>query len=449
MNAKIIKIVVIAAAILGLCLVATQSSLWIINTPAEDLSSYNKFDAGNKLSVSGTSVTVTESTRPDVHYLTLDTGSDFSENIDDFILHFKLRLTQCEPYSLSGGFVFSNDAQPDDWYYAGFGHVFYIYHYTEDGAEGAIRFIYRDLQYQGGSSPNERIIDYSPAADAAMNTDIYFTLVRRGTAMELHAYSDPERMQTLRTDIMTTTTAITYRYMHVAAGFNHASGDATKDAAKLSSVISDIHLQEYTGYAEPVAEFTWSPSAPMANSVVTFDASSSTVFTAGDAYFKWDFDGDGTVDKTEFNTLVTTWNYANAGTYTAELEIDDGQVTHSTSHVITVTDYVPTTHELTVSVLDGSGNAVDGASVSVVSSGTDMSDTTVNGQCTFDLVDGTYTVQAEKDGIGTGITTVTMDNDAESVMVVLEPSAVGIPGFELLALIAAIGISYIIVRRRL
>jgi Flp pilus assembly protein TadG len=54
----------------------------------------------------------------------------------------------------------------------------------------------------------------------------------------------------------------------------------------------------------PTADFTWSPTSPLAGNTVTFDPSSSTGNPTG---WQWDLDNDGTVDSTaQFPTKVFT-----------------------------------------------------------------------------------------------------------------------------------------------
>ena len=65
---------------------------------------------------------------------------------------------------------------------------------------------------------------------------------------------------------------------------------------------------------------------------ITFDGSASTPST-GSITYKWDFQTDGSVDKTG---KTTTWVYASAGTYTATLSVSDGIETKSQDRTITV-----------------------------------------------------------------------------------------------------------------
>lgn len=65
----------------------------------------------------------------------------------------------------------------------------------------------------------------------------------------------------------------------------------------------------------PVAEFSWSPSSPVAGEVVTFDPSASTGEPEG---WNWDFDEDGVVDSTD---EVPTWTFPATGDYDVSLTV--------------------------------------------------------------------------------------------------------------------------------
>ncbi len=65
---------------------------------------------------------------------------------------------------------------------------------------------------------------------------------------------------------------------------------------------------------------------------ITFDGSASTP-SSGSITYKWDFQTDGSVDKTG---KTTTWVYASAGTYNVTLSISDGIETKSQYRTITV-----------------------------------------------------------------------------------------------------------------
>lgn len=67
------------------------------------------------------------------------------------------------------------------------------------------------------------------------------------------------------------------------------------------------------------ASFTMSPDPANTGQEVTFDASGSTGTIDN---YKWDFDGDGTIDE-NITDATTTHTYSNADDYTVELTIEN------------------------------------------------------------------------------------------------------------------------------
>ena len=87
---------------------------------------------------------------------------------------------------------------------------------------------------------------------------------------------------------------------------------------------------------------------------------------------------------------------------------------------------------VTVTVSDDSGNLITGATVAFGS----QTDTTVNGQTSFEVTEeGSYAITATFTGFA-------------SASITISAKSAGIPGFELLTLIAAIGVALILLRRR-
>lgn len=79
------------------------------------------------------------------------------------------------------------------------------------------------------------------------------------------------------------------------------------------------------------AKFTFTPSDPLTNEEVTFNAGPSTASAGIDSY-QWDFDGDGTVDATG---RVVNHSYINNATYNVVLNVTDtnGNSSTATSNV--------------------------------------------------------------------------------------------------------------------
>ena len=88
----------------------------------------------------------------------------------------------------------------------------------------------------------------------------------------------------------------------------------------LSSLSGCIFEQTDAGGDEEVlAVFNYSPSSNIrSGDTITFDASSST--PSGGITYRWDFDGDGSIDATGRST---EWSFDEADTYTVELTVSD------------------------------------------------------------------------------------------------------------------------------
>lgn len=444
MNLKFIKIIVIVAAVCGLALLAVNPGLWMITEPSQDLTSYTEYNPDGVISVSQSTVTTTNAKRfGDNYYLVQDFGND---QIQDFVVHCRVKMTKADPSSLVGLLMFSNSATSNNWPGTAC-HVFYMYHYTEDANPGWLRFIYKDTTYTGGEHPNDRIIDYSPAVGDALDVDYWMTLTRHGVDITLQVYSDSARMVLIAEAAMSGTSDIGYRYMYAAFPYGVASGDPARDALEASSVLSDIYYENWRDYTAPTAAFTWSPTSPMGGTTVAFDASNSIVAQQQNMVFEWDFNGDGIVDQQNVNTFAASYTYSTVGTYNVELTVSDATASHSISHALTVRAYIPETYALTVSVLDSVGVPVENATVTIVGTDVDMSDTTIGGQVAFSLVDGLYSVTADKAGYTGALTTVTISGEDAAVSLVLNDAT--LPGFELVMLFAAVGVFFIIRRKRL
>ncbi len=86
-------------------------------------------------------------------------------------------------------------------------------------------------------------------------------------------------------------------------------------------IVDDV--LEINLWAPPHAEFTWSPSRPVAGEAVSFDAHASfSRSTNGARFLNWDFDGDGSFDDEGDRP---EWTFAAPGTYAVELTVEDGR----------------------------------------------------------------------------------------------------------------------------
>jgi len=82
--------------------------------------------------------------------------------------------------------------------------------------------------------------------------------------------------------------------------------------------LTDSTTAQITVYAPPVASFTYSPPAPLAGELVTFDASASYDPDGIIVSYNWDF-GDGSTG----TGMILDHTYAAAGTYTVNLSVTD------------------------------------------------------------------------------------------------------------------------------
>ena len=103
----------------------------------------------------------------------------------------------------------------------------------------------------------------------------------------------------------------------------------------LSSLSGCIFEQTDAGGDEEVlAVFNYSPSSNIrSGDTITFDASSST--PSGGITYRWDFDGDGSIDATGRST---EWSFDEADTYTVELTVSDGTKSSSQTKDVTVVE---------------------------------------------------------------------------------------------------------------
>ena len=90
------------------------------------------------------------------------------------------------------------------------------------------------------------------------------------------------------------------------------------DVADLDSSITNI--VSGGGDQPPVANFTWSPTDPMVNESITFDASDSYDPDGYITNWSWDFENDGTEDAWG---KVVTYAYIDAGMYEVKLRVQD------------------------------------------------------------------------------------------------------------------------------
>lgn len=105
----------------------------------------------------------------------------------------------------------------------------------------------------------------------------------------------------------------------------------------MASMALALHADATAGANQsPVPSFTYAPSGPTINDVVTFDASSSYDPDGRIVRFEWDFDGDGIYDLTSGPGSPTAeWLYDYGGSYQVTLRVtdDDGAMAVTTGRI--------------------------------------------------------------------------------------------------------------------
>jgi PKD repeat protein len=92
-----------------------------------------------------------------------------------------------------------------------------------------------------------------------------------------------------------------------------------------------VEEAEDTDPDPPIVSFASVPAEPTATEQVTFDATNSSASTGTITTYKWDFNGDGTVDATT-QAPITTYTYADPGQYDASLTVVDDDGTQNTTN---------------------------------------------------------------------------------------------------------------------
>jgi PKD repeat protein len=109
--------------------------------------------------------------------------------------------------------------------------------------------------------------------------------------------------------------------------------DASTSPSRVVSLTSNMTITAtYTKLVPPIASFTLSPTEPIVNETVTFDASASSDPDGTIVSYAWDF-GDGASD----SGAIVEHAYTAAGTYDVSLTVTDNDgLTHTITKSITV-----------------------------------------------------------------------------------------------------------------
>ena len=126
---------------------------------------------------------------------------------------------------------------------------------------------------------------------------------------------------------ITTTTSPIMNHSYIDVGIYNVTLTVTDNASLTDTTWHIVKVGRW-----PVVIFTYSPSNPLANQTVRFDAGDSYDPDGTIVNYAWDF-GDDTTD----TGMIVNHNYTAAGTYTVNLTVtDDDALTSSTSVLITV-----------------------------------------------------------------------------------------------------------------
>ena len=179
-----------------------------------------------------------------------------------------------------------------------------------------------------------------------------------------------------------------------------------------------------TVYASPVANFTYSPSAPVVGAPVTFNATASfdpdggnATFPSGIVSYEWDFGDDGT-DTHD----IAEHTYTDAGEYSVILTVtDDEGMTNDTTATVTVSAAL--VHDVAVTDVTPSPTvAAPGQSVSV----------TVAVENEGDFAE-TFNVTAYYDASDIGTESVTLDSHANTTLIFTWNTAIVLDGTYLIS----------------
>jgi len=219
--------------------------------------------------------------------------------------------------------------------------------------------------------------------------------------------------------------------------YNFTSGAWEKAALTGKNTTADTVWANFTTGLSPIVicsnklpdpTFTVYPANISVGDVVYFDATNSTDPDGSIVKYRWDFG-----DTNNGGGISPSHVYHEAGNYTVVLTVtDNAGDTNTYSKDITVRSYAPPVapgagvapgngrYTLTVTVTDASGTPVSGAFVNLYSNGMLLGTaiTNANGVATFNNVEGTYRITAEKSGYETadGYVTVTEDTSATLIL---------------------------------
>ena len=123
-------------------------------------------------------------------------------------------------------------------------------------------------------------------------------------------------------------------HRYTAPGTYRARLVVTDDKGATGSSLQTVVVEPLVINLPPVAQFTYSPTAPFVGQTITFNGTSSYDPDGAIVSYLWDFTGDGVPDQ---SGPLANWTYPTPGEYTVTLTVLDNRgATHSTSKTITV-----------------------------------------------------------------------------------------------------------------
>jgi hypothetical protein len=237
-------------------------------------------------------------------------------------------------------------------------------------------------------------------------------------------------------------------------------------AQEYNSIVIDwVKVTELgSGNQPPIADFTWIPQTPKPNETINFNASLSYDPDGSIVSYAWDFDNDGQFDDKTGN-YITWWSWPNNGAYPVSLKVTDDD---NISNILTKTIIVEGENQPPVANAGGPYSASIGESITFSGSQSYDPDGNIEGYRWDFTNDGSwdtswltsptreYMFYSEfhgyvglqvKDDFGvTSSATVKVDINKLNKAPGVDFS--GAPGFELLFLLSAIGISILLWKKK-
>ena len=197
----------------------------------------------------------------------------------------------------------------------------------------------------GEKTPSVTVADDAGATAEAADTVQVMSANTAPTASLTHSPSNPETGETVTFDASGSSDpdgdVVEYRWdvdgdgtvddITTISTYSHAYGSAGDRTAVVTVADNEgaeaqaqSTVQVVSGNTAPTAALTHSPTNPSVGETVTFDASGSSDPDGDVVEYRWDVDGDGTVDDI---TTISTYShaYGSGGDYTARVTVVDNE----------------------------------------------------------------------------------------------------------------------------